>query len=424
MIVQIRPIMARSDDLRRANTLRILQAVRIKGSVSRTELATSTGLSPATVSTITAGLMQDRVLSESSIASSSSRRGRPQMALCLDERAALVATVALSLNTARFTFFDFTGNIVFTREARIETREADGEAINDALAYVLSGMMAELPLHLPPVRQISLGVQGVVDTSCRVMLWSPITAGSVDFSDGLEARLGIPVTVANDSDTTAVALRRLKPDLYGGDFVSVAMTDGIGMSITIGGRLFSGVRSSAAEFGHMVHEYQGAKCRCGRNGCIEAYASDYAIWRNAKGEDPHSQPKREINHSEFAVLAQTALERDGPERQAFKIAAQALGVGLRNVFALIDPAPVALVGFGGAGEQLLEPELRMILKDASQPDHRADMRIEWYPDAGPLISKGAAERGLDLLANHIAASSHASYAPDVASDIAPDIAAE
>ena len=416
MIAQIRPIMARSDDLRRANTLRILQAVRIFDSVSRTDLAARTGLSPATVSTITASLMQDRVLSESAVPSLSARRGRPQVALCLDQRAALVATVALSLNSARFTFFDFTGHMVFTRDARIETREADSEAINDAIAYALSGMMAELPVHLPPVRQISLGVQGVVDISGRVMLWSPITAGSVDFADGLEARLGIPVTVANDSDATAVALRKLKPELYGGDFVSVAMTDGIGMSIVIGGRLFSGVRSSAAEFGHMVHEYQGAKCRCGRNGCIEAYASDYAIWRNAKGEDPHSQPKREIDHAEFAVIAHTALERDGVERAAFKTAARALGVGLRNVFALIDPAPVALVGFGGAGEQLLEPELRRILKDASQPDHCADWQIEWYPDAGPLISQGAAERGLDLLANQIAASSVNSFGAEIAAE--------
>jgi predicted NBD/HSP70 family sugar kinase len=416
MIALMSPLMARSDDLRRANTLRILQAVRTLGSVSRTDLAARTGLSPATVSTITAGLMQDRVLSEANLPSLSARRGRPQVALCLDQRAALVATVALSLNSARFTFFDFTGHIVFTREARIETREANNEEINDALAYALSGMMAELPVHLPPVRQISLGVQGVVDISGRVMLWSPITAGSVDFADGLEARLGIPVTVANDSDATAVALRKLRPELYGGDFVSVAMTDGIGMSIVIGGRLFSGVRSSAAEFGHMVHEYQGAQCRCGRNGCIEAYASDYAIWRNAKGEDPHSQPKREIDRAEFAVIARTALERDGVERAAFKTAARALGVGLRNVFALIDPAPVALVGFGGEGEQLLEPELRVILKDAFQANDGAELRIGWYPDAGPLISNGAAERGLDLMATRIAASTAGAIADAIAAE--------
>ncbi|MGL4405159.1 MAG: ROK family protein, partial [Notoacmeibacter sp.] len=335
MIAQFRPLMARSDDLRRANTLRILQAVRDASNISRTDLASKTGLSPATISTITAGLMQEHVLRESNIASAATRRGRPQVALCLDKRAGLVATVALSLNMAQFTFFDFTGQIVFNRQEQISTLEARGETIIDDIANTLLSIVQELPHGLPPLRQISLGVQGVVDTGGRVMLWSPITSGSVDFADGLEAKLGIPVTVANDSDVTALALRKQQPALYGGDFVSITMTAGIGMSMVIGGRLFSGMRSSAAEFGHMLHTFEGAKCRCGRNGCIEAYAGDYAIWRNAKGENPQSAPRSNIDHSDFAAIAQTALEQDGPERNAFRTAARALGVGLRNVFALI-----------------------------------------------------------------------------------------
>ena len=416
MIAQIRPFMARSDDLRRANTLRILQSVRAKDSVSRTELAVATGLSPATISTITAGLMQDQILREADAPAISARRGRPQVALSVDPKAGLVATVALSLNNASFTFFDFTGAQVFSRDTHIETRNANATEINTAIAKTIAEIMRELPSKMPLVRQISLGVQGVVDIAGRIMLWSPITHGSVDFADGLEALLGIPVTVANDSDVTAIALKKREPVLYGGDFVAITMTDGIGMSVVIGGRLFSGVRSSAAEFGHMVHDYAGAKCRCGRNGCIEAYASDYAVWRNARCEDPHSQPKSVIAPAEFAIIAQTALERDGPERQAFKIAARALGVGLLNVFALTDPAPVALVGFGGAGERLLEPELRVILKEAFQGDKNEKLRIGWYPDAAPLISFGAAERGLDLMAARIADSAAGALSANIAAE--------
>lgn len=416
MIAQIRPLVARSDDLRRANILRILQSVREKGTISRTDLAMNTGLSPATVSTITASLMQDQILLEASFPLSAARRGRPQVALSLDGRAALIATVALSLNLARFTFFDFTGKVVLNHDASIETRGATSDEINDRVAKILTLLMATLPRGLPPVKQISLGVQGAVDTQCRHMLWSPITSESVDFADGLEARLNIPVTVANDSDVTAIALRNQHPNLYGGDFVSITMTGGIGMSMVIGGRLFSGLRTSAAEFGHMLHAYEGAKCRCGRNGCIEAYAGDYAILRNAKSEDPHDQPKGEIPQAEFAIIAQTALERDGMERQAFKIAARALGVGLQNVFALIDPAPIALVGFGGAGEQLLEPELRKILSGAFQAHQGDNIQIHWFPDASPLISNGAAERAFDLLAARIASSSATSPSNSVAAE--------
>jgi predicted NBD/HSP70 family sugar kinase len=166
----------------------------------------------------------------------------------------------------------------------------------------------------------------------------------------------------------------------------------------------------------MVHEYEGAKCRCGRNGCIEAYAGDYAIWRNAKGENPQSQPKGQIDPAEFAVIASAAIDHDGLERQAFETAARALGVGLRNVFALIDPAPVALVGFGGAGEKLLEPELRLVLEDAFHDDKSEKLRIAWYADSGPLISLGAAERGLDLLVARIANTSASAFSADIAAE--------
>ncbi|MGL4405627.1 MAG: hypothetical protein ACRCT6_07705, partial [Notoacmeibacter sp.] len=99
-----------------------------------------------------------------------------------------------------------------------------------------------------------------------------------------------------------------------------------------------------------------------------------------------------------------------------RTAARALGVGLRNVFALIDPAPVALVGFGGAGEQLLEPELRVILKDAFQANDGAELQIGWFPDAAPLISNGAAERGLNLVAARFAALAAFTPASDMAAE--------
>ncbi|MCU0830198.1 MAG: ROK family transcriptional regulator [Rhizobiaceae bacterium] len=399
------PALVRSDDLRRANMVRILRAVRHAQRISRTELAQATALSPATISTITAALIGERALREQDAAGPAPRRGRPQVALGLDPRGGLVATVALSLNTARFALYDFAGAEIHVTDARIETLKANPGEITRAIAYALSGMMAELPGTLPPVRQVSLGVQGVTDTAGRTMLWSPITKGEVRFADDLERLVGIPVTVANDSDATAIALRHTEPERYGGDFVSIAMTDGIGMSMFVGGQLFSGVRSSAAEFGHMVHHYDGALCRCGRRGCIEAYAGDYAIHRAAHGIDPHATPRNDIDRDEFSALSQAAMAADGPERRAFLQAARALGVGLRNVFALIDPAPVALVGFGGAGEALLEPELRSILKDAFAVSGRDDIQISWHPHSAPLINRGAAERGLELLEQRIGAAS-------------------
>jgi predicted NBD/HSP70 family sugar kinase len=395
----------RSDDLRRANSARVLRAVRAAGSVSRTDLAQKTQLSPATISAIISTLFEQGAVRASAGASGAARRGRPQVALELNPNAGCVAAVALSLNSATLQMQDFTGRVFNETTHRLETLSASGADIVASLARLLQHAIAANPAGAPPVRQISLGVQGVTDIGHRSMLWSPITLGPVALADGLEAALSLPVTVANDCDVTAIALQHMDPVRHGGDFVAITHTRGIGMSMVVGGRLFSGVRSSAAEFGHMVFEHQGALCRCGRRGCIEAYAGDYAIMRNAFGAPPTELPAGEISRDALATIAERAEAGEGPERDAIRIAARAIGVGLKNIYALIDPAPLAMVGFGNLAPFILERELMPILTDVFRAAGEPPISVAWHPDAQKLILRGAAERGLELLEQRLAAPS-------------------
>ena len=53
------------------------------------------------------------------------------------------------------------------------------------------------------------------------------------------------------------------------------------MGLIINGDVYHGATGAASEFGHMNHIPHGPLCRCGKQGCIEAYAADYGIWRAA-----------------------------------------------------------------------------------------------------------------------------------------------
>jgi predicted NBD/HSP70 family sugar kinase len=407
-------VMHRSDDLRRANCIRVLQAVRNSAPISRTDLAQRTQLSPATISTIINDLFASgavRLATDGKIGDAQSmdttvvepRRGRPQVSLELNPKAGSVLTLALSLNQANIRVVDFTGALIAEDEARLETLNAASSQIIQSLSDIIASTIARLPANVPPVLQISMGVQGVTDIGNRAMLWSPIAKGDVALADGLEQTLGLPVTIANDCDVTALALQAMQGAGGGGDFVAITHTRGIGMSMVIGGRLFSGVRSSAAEFGHMVFEHEGALCRCGRRGCIEAYAGDYAIWRKAMGLSSQSQPLTEIDRRAFQDIVARAEAGDGPERDAFRAAAVAIGVGLKNLYALIDPAPLSMVGFNRFALGITGPLLNEILNDVVSASRNDPIDISWHGDADDLILRGAAARGLDLLEQRIAA---------------------
>jgi len=163
------------------------------------------------------------------------------------------------------------------------------------------------------------------------------------------------------------------------------------------GELFTGTQSSGGEFGHMIHKPDGALCRCGRRGCVEAYAGNYAIWRNATGVPESAPPIADISDGDIAALAQKARQGDGPAREAFRKAGEALGFGLGSLFALLDPAPVAMVGHGALAFDLLEGPIRDAIGRTAGGVHSKAISFATEPNEAPLIKEGCARRALAFL---------------------------
>jgi glucokinase len=94
-------------------------------------------------------------------------------------------------------------------------------------------------------------------------------------------RFGLRVSGAND--VTSVALAELKFGAGRGvqNIVCFALGTGVGGGIVTDGRIYKGTHGMAGEIGHICVETGGAKCTCGRKGCVEAYASATGIVRMA-----------------------------------------------------------------------------------------------------------------------------------------------
>ena len=80
-----------------------------------------------------------------------------------------------------------------------------------------------------------------------------------------------------------------------------------------------------------------------------------------------------IGDADIAALADRARARDGPERDAFRKAGEALGFGLGSLFALIDPAPVAMVGAGRRAFDLIGPACARRSPDRRRPAQQGDL---------------------------------------------------
>jgi len=383
-------LFTRSDDVRKGNRRRIIDAVRRKTAPSRTDIQHLTSLSPATVSAITSSLIDERVLiypdTEKLIGAG---RGRPKVALALNPDAALVGTIIFRHNIISTEIANYAGQTVAKHTTKLVTAEASPSELKKALQNCLIHAIAQFDAKPVTLDRISVGIQGVIDIAGTTLLWSPITKHqNLPIKVWLQDYFATPTHISNDCDMISQALNWREPHKYGTNFASVLLANGVGMGLFLRGRLINGTRSSGTEFGHMTYLPGGALCRCGSYGCIEAYASAYAIARRAQNAPQNTLPVELQSAHDIASIVEAAKQGDQPSLDAIVAAGDAIGTGLANIYALVDPFPIVLVGSGVVAFDLMEPAIRKSLSATVAGKQLENIPIECFSDETTLVREG------------------------------------
>lgn len=403
--IQIVTIVIRSNEVRRGNRGLVLSTVRSGGLVSRTDIGRKTGLSAATVSAITSDLIADGFLiqpSEVNQASSKSGRGRPKVALSVNPMAALIGVVIFQLHQVTAAIVDYSGTTISESARELTSADLSREAIREAMVGCLKDALAGSGQNEKLLMRIAVGVQGVTDVSGASLLWSPITDHrDLPLAAWMRQAFSVPASVSNDCDLMARALNRREPERYGTNFASIMLSYGVGMGLFLRGDIINGLNTSGTEFGHMVFQPGGALCRCGRRGCIEAYAGDYAIQRTALGLPEDALPPSPSANIDLKHIAKLANAGDKQAIHAVQEAGRAIGTGLVSMFALVDAFPVALIGQGTIVFELMESSIRTALQGAV-PGEGMGIDIHCFSDEKPLVAEGCALTALVVLDEEIA----------------------
>jgi predicted NBD/HSP70 family sugar kinase len=189
---------------------------------------------------------------------------------------------------------------------------------------------------------LGLGLPGLVDHAAGALRWSPLVSErDAPLAAPLSARLGLPVAVDNDANLLTLAELWFGRGRDTSDFAVVTIEHGVGMGLVVDHALYRGAHGQGLELGHMKVRVDGALCRCGARGCLEAYVADYALVREAavalEGPLP---PRGEVLEALYAQ----AKAGNAAARAIFDRAGEVLAVGLANVAVLFDPARILLSG--------------------------------------------------------------------------------
>ncbi|MEO0864839.1 MAG: ROK family protein, partial [Pseudomonadota bacterium] len=182
-----------------------------------------------------------------------------------------------------------------------------------------------------------------VDADHGLVYWSPsLDRRNVDFGEVLHARLGTPVYLDNDANLVAMAELKFGKGRDHSDFIVITIESGVGMGMVLGGQIYRGTRGCGAEFGHTKVHLDGALCRCGQRGCLEAYVADYALVREAMATGI-VQPGATTSESVNAVLS-AARGGDAPAQSVIDRAGRMFAMGLANLVNIFDPELIILAG--------------------------------------------------------------------------------
>jgi glucokinase len=211
------------------------------------------------------------------------------------------------------------------------------------------------------------GEKGTVTSARNLPDWE----GSFPLADELSKALGTRVALGNDVQVATDAEALLGAGRPYRSLLGVFWGTGVGGGIVLDGRPWIG-RGAAGEIGHVVVKRDGARCTCGRKGCMEAYAGRGSMELRAR----HRQ-KGGTKTELFAIMEERGRDRltsgiwaralDRDDKLAVELmddAIAALGAGVASVQNVLDVD--AIVIGGGLGIRLGEPYANRIL-DAMMP---------------------------------------------------------
>lgn len=391
---------ADSDLVRRQNRLLLLEALRQHGAMPRVEMGRHTGLSPASITTISSQLIADGILGEASAAQHAAdgpqRRGRPTTQIDFNPKCANVVAVKVSIDGLEMALADARGAVLARRTSRTATFDADPAAFGKVVADEITALLTKARVPTRRVARVGIAVQGVADSQAGTVVWSPAFRGrNISVAAAVEERLGIPCRVANDANMIAEGLIGSDRARYGGTAAVVFIGWGVGMGLIINGQVYHGPTGAAAEFGHMNHLPDGPLCRCGRRGCVEAYVADYSLLRWASGNAATQPPSSNAIPAEDMLALEAAAGRgEAAAVSAYAKAGEALGFGLARIIAILTPARIVLAGPGTRAMALIRPHLDQALEQGVVDELRRNVEIEVVPIDTDMIIKGTIDRAL------------------------------
>ncbi|WP_372837336.1 ROK family protein, partial [Puniceibacterium confluentis] len=272
-----------------------------------------------------------------------------------------------------------------------KTLEQTVTEVAELVATLLSGAQCDLSR----ISAVGAGLSGLVNHESGMVLWSPLLSQrDLALGPALARRFGLPVFLDNDANNLTLAELWFGAGRARSDFAVVTIEEGVGMGLVLGNRLFRGSRGIGLELGHTKVQLDGALCRCGKRGCLEAYVADYALAREAATALDRNHNNPQSPKVMLETLFEQAKAGNESARTIFRRAGRYLSLGLANVVQLFDPELIILSGERMQYDYLYADEVIAEMRALTLEDGRVPCPVEIHAWGDLVWARGASALAL------------------------------
>lgn len=224
---------------------------------------------------------------------------------------------------------------------------------------------------------VGMGIPGIISSDGATVVNAPNLFWKMKpLKKDLEALIELPVDMANDATVAGIAESAFGAVKGLDTVVMYTLGTGVGGALIVNGKVIRGKHGVASEIGHMLSGKNFYTCNCGKNGCLETFASATGLIKKAQKEIEEGAPsvikdrvKGDLSKINAKMVIDAAREGDKVGKEAFDIMIDKLSDNISNTIDFLDPdAFVIGGGVSHAGDFLFDALKEAVEKKVTFPE--------------------------------------------------------
>ncbi len=258
------------------------------------------------------------------------------------EKQKLILGIDLGGTNTKFGLMDEDGEFVY--DGSIPTNL--GDTFDNFIVELEAAVSRKRLGKYKEIAAIGVGApKGNLKTGCIEEAFNLIAWGDeIPIAEKLEQVFEVPTFLLNDANAAAYGEKSHGVGKNYDDFIFITLGTGLGSGFFVNGDLLVGKNAAGGELGHVTVDPNGRYCKCGRQGCLETYASAEGLKKTMRHIRDWKLGEVEEELMTGEDIAKAAKSGDPLALKAFDYTGEVLGKALANVAAIFDPEAII---FGG-----------------------------------------------------------------------------